>query len=122
MDRFGLLQCDIEEILDVGKVTVKQLINTGKIRVLTTITDSRSSFSIKYHVCSIPDIIKVSECENLEPKRIVHRAVHNLPQTDENIAWALYIINKSAKVSRDTKIEAIEVVIIESAMLQRQEC
>ena len=103
LDRFGLLQCDIEEILDVGKVTVKQLINTGKIRVLTTITDSRGSFSIKYHVCSNPDIIKVSECENLEPKRIVHREVHNLPQTDENIAWALYIINKSAKVSRDTK-------------------
>ena len=106
LDRFGLLQCDIEEILNVGKAMVKQLINTGEIRVLTTITDSRGSFSIKYHVCSIPDIIKVSEYENLESKRIVHREVHNLQQ----------------KCPEIQKIEDIEVVIIESAMLQRQEC
>lgn len=103
LDRFGLLQCDIEEILNVGKTMVKQLINTGGIRVLTTVTDSRGSFSIKYHVCSIPDIIKVSFFETLKPKRTIQTKVNNLPETDENIARALYIINKSAKVSRDTK-------------------
>lgn len=103
LDRFGLLQCDIEEILNVGKVMVKRLINAGKIRVLATVTDSRGSFSIKYHVCSIPDIIKVSKNENLKPKRTIQTKVNNLPETDENIARALYIINKSAKVSRDTK-------------------
>lgn len=103
LDRFGLLQCDIEEILNVGKGIVKRLINAGKIRVLATVTDSRGGFSIQYHVCSIPDIIKVSKHEVLKPKRTIQTKVNNLPATDENIARALYIINKSAKVSRDTK-------------------
>lgn len=37
LDRFGLLQCDIEEILDVGKVTVKQLLLNNTEKVLKTV-------------------------------------------------------------------------------------
>ena len=43
--------------------------------------------------------------KNCVPVRAVNRKIREIPMTVENIAEALYIINKSAKKSRDTKTE-----------------
>ena len=99
LNRFGLSKGDLETVLCVSKSTVNKLVNNNKIHLLTKIFLGNRR---EVHIYSIPDVIKVYEQETLPKKKSVYSDIL-LEPTDENIAQALYVINKSAKVSRDTK-------------------
>lgn len=99
LDNFGLSKGDLETVLGIGKSTVNKLIREKKIHLLAKIPLDRRK---EVHIYSIPDVIKVYEQEMLPVKKSVYSDIP-LEPTDENIAQALYIINKSAKISRDTK-------------------
>lgn len=99
MDNFGLAKGDLETVLGISKSTVNKLIREKKIHLLAKIPLDRRK---EVHIYSIPDVIKVYEQEMLPVKKSVYSDIP-LEPTDENIAQALYIINKSAKISRDTK-------------------
>ncbi len=59
-------------------------------------------YDITVHICDINDIIRLYYDGRFIPKR----KAEDIPDiTDDNIAMALYLINKSAKKSRDTKKE-----------------
>ena len=99
LDKFGLSKGDLETVLNVSKSTVNKLVKEKKIHLLAKISLDRKK---EVHIYSIPDVIKVYEQETLPVKKSVYSDIP-LEPTDENIAQALYVINKSAKVSRDTK-------------------
>ena len=99
LNRFGLSKGDLETVLNVSKSTVNKLVKEKKIHLLAKISLDRKK---EVHIYSIPDVIKVYEQETLPVKKSVFSDIP-LEPTDENIAQALYVINKSAKVSRDTK-------------------
>lgn len=99
LDNFGLSKGDLETVLGIGKSTVNKLIKEKKIHLLAKISIDRKK---EVHIYSIPDVIKVHEEETLPVKKSIYSDIP-LEATDENIAQALYAINKSAKVSRDTK-------------------
>lgn len=99
LDKFGLSKGDLETVLNVSKSTVNKLVKEKKIHLLAKISLDRKK---EVHIYSVPDVIKVYEQETLPVKKSVYSDIP-LEPTDENIAQALYVINKSAKVSRDTK-------------------
>lgn len=99
LDNFGLAKGDLETVLGISKSTVNKLIKEKKIHLLVKISLDRKK---EVHIYSIPDVIKVHEEETLPAKKSIYSDIP-LEPTDENIAQALYVINKSAKVSRDTK-------------------
>lgn len=98
--RFGLLQKDVAEILNIGKSSVNRLINSEEIHIKDTVV-IQTTPRITCNICKIQDVINVYNNRNfLLRKAYVPK---QLESTDDNLAQALYIINKSAKVSRDTK-------------------
>jgi len=46
------------------------------------------------------DLFDINDCIKIKKRKV---DISDIPMTDENIAEALYVINKSAKTSRDTK-------------------
>lgn len=96
MESFGLPMVDTVSVLDITSYAVKKLVDNDTLRIVGTFKGGNQR--IPYKLCSILDILDISHAGLLEKKQ---RPV--LPATDENIASALYTINKSAKVSRDTK-------------------
>ena len=96
MESFGLPMVDTVSVLDTTSYAVKKLVDNDTLRIVGTFKGGNQR--IPYKLCSVLDILDISHAGLLEKKQ---RPV--LPATDENIASALYTINKSAKVSRDTK-------------------
>ena len=96
MESFGLPMVDTVSVLDTTSYAVKKLVDNDTLRIIGTFKGGNQR--IPYKLCSVLDILDISRAGLLEKKQ---QPV--LPATDENIASALYTINKSAKVSRDTK-------------------
>ena len=100
---FGLTQTEVLELVNVTKTVLcnitKYLNVNYEIRSI-----GNNKFIYQYKISDVIAIDKYAEENNLKrkPKKDVI-----LPElTDENIAEALYVINKSAKLSRDTKMNA----------------
>lgn len=96
MEGFGLPMVDTVEVLDTTSYAVKKLVDNDTLHIVGTFKGGNQR--IPYKLCSVLDILDISHAGLLEKKQ-----EPILPATDENIASALYTINKSAKVSRDTK-------------------
>ena len=96
MESFGLPMVDTVSVLDTTSYAVKKLVDNDTLRIVGTFKGGNQR--IPYKLCCVLDILVISHAGILEKKQ---QPV--LPATDENIASALYTINKSAKVSRDTK-------------------
>lgn len=96
MEGVGLPMVDTVETLDTTSYAVKKLVDNDTLHIVGTFKGGNQR--IPYKLCSVLDILDISHAGLLEKKQ-----EPILPATDENIASALYTINKSAKVSRDTK-------------------
>ena len=100
IDGFGLLKKDISEIFSVTTNTITKWERESLIK-----QNGERRLSIHkvqdIKIYSIPSILNSFYEGKLSKKKKQDLLVP--PQTDENIAQALYVINKSAKVSRDTK-------------------
>lgn len=92
MESFGLPMVDTVSVLDTTSYAVKKLVDNDTLRIVGTFKGGNQR--IPYKLCSVLDILDISHAGLLEKKQ---QPV--LPATDENIASALYTINKSAKVS-----------------------
>ncbi|MCC8051541.1 MAG: hypothetical protein LIP10_12960 [Clostridiales bacterium] len=106
LPEFGLLIKDITEVFGVSAYKASNMIKSGQVRT----TDKRmkySDYKTTVHIAYIPDLIELYKAGKMTPKKQVAARVANSVQSieasDDNIAQALYIINKSAKKSRDTK-------------------
>ena len=115
MESFGLPMVDTVSVLDTTSYAVKKLVDNDTLRIVGTFKGGNQR--IPYKLCSVLDILDISHAGLLEKKQ---QPV--LPATDENIAGALYTINKSAKVSRDTRTVVIITGNFSVAELLRQEC
>ena len=99
---FGLTIYDAMEILGLTQYQARKLASQGKLEKIGEMygETSRSAGGRKtYYMYSIPSIIRASG-EKIEVK------TYDVEPTDTNLVSALYLINKSAKVSRDTKWKA----------------
>lgn len=104
LKNFGITRADIAEVLNISQYRAKKLTEDGTLTKIGEFYDGNSSLRIPYYIYSIPDVLSVE----LSDKDIRKSKSAPVEETDENIAEALYIINKSAKVSRDTKSEMYE--------------
>lgn len=104
MDRFGLASKDVKDVLGISANKAKSLIDENKIRIIS-IFQYKTNY-VTSNICSIPDIIEISKSirPTTRKKKKVERADINI--TTDHLAEAVYIINKSAKKSRDTKMDA----------------
>ncbi len=59
LPRFGLLQKDVAEILNIGKYKVNKLIDNGEIHIKDTVTIHYSTPKITYNICKIQDVLSV---------------------------------------------------------------
>ncbi len=99
LENFGLLTKDIVEIFDTSEHRVYKLIKDGELQYVDK-KITRDYYDVIVHICSIQSII----CSYKDGKFIPKRKARSVSEiTDENIAMSLYLINKSAKKSRDTK-------------------
>lgn len=87
---------EVKEILDITDCQLRKLVADGKIRIDATYKSSNGNIGKLYN------IIDVWDCKSNTPYKKKFK-IRELEITDENISNALYLINKSAKVSRDTK-------------------
>lgn len=87
---------EVKEILDITDYQLRKLVADGKIRIDATFKSSNGNIGKLYN------IIDVWDCKSNTPYKKKFK-IRELEITDENISNALYLINKSAKVSRDTK-------------------
>ena len=76
---------------------MKKLINENKLMIIGTYCNSGYNYNII-------NIIDVLNCADTIKKK--ERVIQAVPCTKDNLSEALYIINKSAKKSRDTKQRA----------------
>ena len=88
MESFGLPMVDTVSVLDTTSYAVKKLVDNDTLRIVGTFKGGNQR--IPYKLCSVLDILDISHAGLLEKKQ---QPV--LPATDENIASALYTINKS---------------------------
>ena len=98
----GLSRSDISEIYGCSKAQLDKPIKKGIIRKVNSIQRIDAKYIVTY-LYDIRDVITLYETggyPKAKPKK-----EYNLDLSDENIAKALYIINKSAKKSRDTKMK-----------------
>ena len=101
--KFGLTRYEIHKISNkMTDYIITKLYQNDKLSVVHTYKSSLYSSSNYINVYSIKDIL------NLTANDIKTRKTKEIEMTDDNLAEALYIINKSAKVSRDTKTQAYE--------------
>lgn len=103
---FGFLMKDIAETLNISEYMVKKLIEKDQIKKIGDYSFLKGKYRIKCNVYSIKDVIKLGESGTIKPKRVRKINVKAIETTPENLAMALYVINKSAKKSRDTKQSA----------------
>ncbi len=99
---FGLTIYDTMEILGLTQYQARKLASQGKLEKIGEMYGDtcRSAGGRKtYFMYSIPSIIRASG-ERIKVK------TYDVEPTDMNLVSALYLINKSAKVSRDTKWKA----------------
>lgn len=99
LKNFGLTRADISEVLNITQYRATKLTQNGAISKIGEFYDGNSRPRIPYYIYSIPDVLSVK----ISDKDKKHSPSIHFEETNENIAEALYIINKSAKVSRDTK-------------------
>ena len=104
LKNFGITRADIAEVLDVSQYRATKLTQNGEITKIGEFYDGNSRPRIPFYIYSIPDVlsVKISDKDKKNSPSI------HFEETNENLAEALYIINKSAKVSRDTKSEMYE--------------
>jgi hypothetical protein len=88
---------EVKEILDITDYRLKKLVADGKIEIVGTY----KSVNGKGNLYSIIDVWNCKGCISCKKKP----KLREFETSDENISDALYLINKSAKVSRDTKNE-----------------
>ena len=99
---FGLTIYDAMEILGLTQYQARKLANQGRLEKVGEMYGDicRSAGRRKtYFMYSIPSIIGASSVK-FESK------TYDVEPTDSNLVEALYLVNKSAKVSRDTKQKA----------------
>lgn len=101
LKNFGLTRADIAEVLNISQYRAIKLTQNGAISKIGEFYDGNSRPRIPYYIYSITDVlsVKLSDKDKKNSPSVL------VEETNENIAEALYIINKSAKVSRDTKSE-----------------
>lgn len=91
---FGISKNDMVECLGISDYMGTKFLKEGKVRVKGTFaTDYKNH---EYKILNVMDIISVAD--SIKPKEI-----KLVECTIKNLAEALYLINKSAKISRDTK-------------------
>lgn len=91
---FGISKNDMVECLGISNYMGGKFIKEEKVRVMGTFaTDYRNH---EYKILNVMDIVSVAD--SVKPKEI-----KLVECTTKNLAEALYLINKSAKISRDTK-------------------
>ena len=100
LKNFGITRADIAEVLNITQYRATKLTQNGTITKIGEFYDGNSSPRIPFYIYSISDVLKIHINENEKKKNPIL-----VEATDKNLAEALYIINKSAKVSRDTKSE-----------------
>lgn len=97
LDKFGLLRSDVSELLDCTDYRVKKLAKEGKLKKVGESYKGK----INYNIYDVRDVILLYINQDYPTKK--EKLLACVDQSDENIAEALYIINKSAKKSRDTR-------------------
>ena len=97
LKNFGITRADIAEVYGISKYKATKLTENGSIAQVGEFWSSTSGLDLPYYIYSIPDVValkvevpKTQKCVEIE-------------ESDQNIAEALYLVNQSAKVSRDTK-------------------
>lgn len=99
IERFGILQDDAAKCLGVSGYMIKKLISENKIRVTGCLMSTLYG-RCEYKIINVLDVINI--VDSFEEKKNKSE-VQIIPCTKDNLAEALYVINKSAKKSRDTK-------------------
>lgn len=99
LERFGISQEDATNCLGVSSYMVRKFIGENKIRVIGSYV-FHSYRRCEYNILNVLDVIDIAD--SLEDKK-KKSEVQSIPYTKDNLAEALYVINKSAKKSRDTK-------------------
>lgn len=99
LERFGISQEDAAKCLGVSGHMMKKLISENKIRVIGSYVFHYYR-RCEYNIINVLDVINIAESIKNKKKK---SEVQSIPCTKDNLAEALYVINKSAKKSRDTK-------------------
>ena len=105
IDRFGLTVKDITDLFEISKYKASKIVNGGDISIVGVYTYSSNRY-VSCYLYNIMDIIKYAQNNEIKKKKIQNIKVPEI--TQDNLAEALYILNKSAKKSRDTKKQAYE--------------
>lgn len=103
LNSFGLLKKDLNYALNASDKTVQELIDSKQLSLLCVKNIGSGSFTVNACIYSIPDMLSLEEKGLIKHKKARVSHCREFEPTDENLAEALYVINKSAKVSRDTK-------------------
>ena len=104
LEGFGLTIYDVMDLFGISQYQARKLVKQGRLEKNGTMYGDTNRYAGErktYFMYSIPSIIRVNE-EGIEEK------AYDIEPTDENLASALYLINKSAKISRDTKWKAYD--------------
>jgi hypothetical protein len=97
----GLTQFEISELYGCSKAQLNRFIKKGRLNKVHEIQNSEHKYIVTY-LYNILDVIDLYESG--EYPKAKKEKTYDLELSDENIAESLYIINKSAKKSRDTKV------------------
>lgn len=103
LDGFGLSQGDAAACLSISASKIKKLIDNNEVSI-KGYYKSPSNRHIIYSIVDVLDIVQVSD--KIKPKKIKEDTP--ILCTPLNLAQALYNINKSARKSRDTKVNSFE--------------
>lgn len=106
VDNFGFLIKDIAETLNISEYMAKKIVEENQIRSVGNYTFSKGYYRIKCTIYSIRDVIALGEAGIIKPRKVKKDEEKAIETTPDNLAMALYVINKSAKKSRDTKQNA----------------
>ncbi|MCD8397936.1 MAG: hypothetical protein LUD12_12290 [Lachnospiraceae bacterium] len=106
LPEFGFLIKDIAEVFGVSEYKANKIVKSGEVRCVDKWVKF-SDYKTTVHIAYIPDLVSLYKAgKMIHKKEVAYKAVQFvqlIEATDENIAQALYVINKSAKKSRDTK-------------------
>lgn len=101
LHNFGLACNDVVEILGCSKYMVRKLSAYGKIRKIGEFVCPSDCHKV-FYIYNMIDVIEIYG--KLPPKRTAD--ISEIEMSDSNLAAALYLVNKSATVSRETEIKA----------------
>ncbi|SNU06669.1 YkyB-like protein [Lachnospiraceae bacterium] len=96
IDRFGLLRNQILNLLGISDYVLDKMVKNNQISILASISYTQTWGGKRtYNIYSMKDVIFAEVPQ-------IHQVI--IPDmTEKNLEEALYLVNKSAKVSRDTK-------------------